>query len=314
MQSPSETVAVVDVGSNSIKLLVARAGPSPGSIETVFAETVETRISGGIGGAVPRLSDHAFASGIRTISDLLELARAYDPADTCVVATSAVRDAINGREFVDAVRAATGQEVRILSGNDEARLIGKGLAADPNLAGVRDFIQMDLGGGSLELIGFRKERIDTVVSLPLGAVRVSERYLEDREGPLPETVRSRIRAHVRETVEASGFGFTPRDAPLIATGGAFTVSRAVLAARAGVTIADRTAVLHRSELNELAIEFCVISLHERLKVGHLPAARADIIPAALLTIDEVLDISGRSQLTHSFYNLRYGIAAERLHG
>jgi len=309
MPSSPETVAVVDVGSNSIKLLVASAGARPGSIETVFAETIETRISAGIGGAAPRLNENAFASGTRTIAGLLRVARGHSPAKIALVATSAVRDAINGREFVDAVREATGHDMRVLSGEEEARWIGKGLAADPNLSGVRDFIQMDLGGGSMELIRFLLERIDTAISLPLGAIRISERFLDDREAPLTENVQARIRAEVRAFVKASEFEFTPDDAPLIATGGAFTVSRAVLAARAGLSIEERPAVLHRKELAGLASELSAMPYHERLKVPHLPAARADIIPAALTTIVEVLDLSERDRLTHSFFNLRYGIAA-----
>jgi len=76
-----------------------------------------------------------------------------------------------------------------------------------------------------------------------------------------------------------------------------------------LSIEERPAVLHRKELAGLASELSAMPYHERLKVPHLPAARADIIPAALTTIVEVLDLSERDRLTHSFFNLRYGIAA-----
>jgi exopolyphosphatase/guanosine-5'-triphosphate,3'-diphosphate pyrophosphatase len=313
-----DTVAVIDVGSNSIKLLVARAGERPSAgrppqrIETLFSETIETRISGGISRDLPSLSDAAITAGTATIAELHRMALNYQPAQTAVVATSAVRDAINGDDFVQSVFEATGLQIRTLSGSEEATLIGRGLACDPAIRGMKHFIQTDIGGGSLELIRFESGEIQQAISLQLGAVRLSERFIQDKEAPVSAESEADIRAYVREQLSASGFNFSPRDLPLIATGGAYTVSRAVLAAQAGSDIARSSPHLKRTTLDALKEKLAPLPLHERLAIPHLPAARADIIPTALITIDALLDYAGRDQLTHSFYNLRYGIAADLL--
>ncbi|WPJ94975.1 hypothetical protein SH580_16220 [Coraliomargarita algicola] len=307
-----DTVAVIDVGSNSIKLLVARAGIAPHSLETLFSETIETRISAGISRELPHLSDEAMQAGTQTIAELQRMAHNYHPSQTAIVATSAVRDAINGHEFVQAVFEATGLQIRILSGPEEATYIGQGLSCDPAIAGLTRFIQSDIGGGSLELIRFENGQIQQAISLQLGAVRLTEQFLQDKEAPLSTEIEQAIRRHVTEQLTTSGFDFQPTELPLIATGGAYTVSRAVLAAQTDCDIEQSPPHLERTTLTQLKNRLAPLSLHERLSIPHLPAARADIIPTALITIDTLLEVSGRSSLTHSFYNLRYGIAAHLL--
>lgn len=308
----SPTVAVIDVGSNSIKLLVARAGSLAGQVDTVFVETIETRISAGISHALPSLSEAAMAAGLTTIDDLVHLARGYQPRAICIVATSAVRDAINGMDFIERVTARTGLEMRVLTGIEEATYIGKGLRADPQIQGVHRFIQMDIGGGSLELIRFDHDRIEQAISLQLGAVRLSEQFIEDREAALSTATRQTIRAHVQSAIRSSGFQFSADPAPLIATGGAIVVTRAILAAKAGLDIDQRASEISTDEISRLAAELSELALHERMATPHLPAARADILPTALVTIETVLNVASLQSLTHSFYNLRYGIASELL--
>lgn len=307
-----ETVAVIDVGSNSIKLLVAKRGPDSGSIETVFAETIETRISAGIARALPSLTDKAMAAGCETIAELVHLARDYHPLAIRIVATSAVREAINGLDFTAMVEDATGIDIRVLSGTEEATYIGKGLACDPQIWGIDRFTQMDIGGGSLELIRFHHGQIKQAISLRLGAVRLTEHFIEDRDAPIESGTAAAIQAHVRELLGKSDFSFGGQAEPLIVTGGAFVVTRAVLAARASKTIEERSPVLQKLEISRLKSELMALPLHERMAVPHLPATRADIVPTALITIETVLDLAGHDAVTHSFFNLRYGIAAELL--
>ncbi|NBB78705.1 MAG: phosphatase [Verrucomicrobia bacterium] len=307
-----ETVAVVDVGSNSIKLLVAQLASNADSLETQFSETIETRISTGIGRELPSLTGAAITGGTATIVELLRMAQSYRPTKTVIVATSAVRDAINGDDFRQSVFEACGQPIRILSGSEEAHYIGLGLSCDPAIQGMTSFIQTDIGGGSLELIRFEEHHMQQAISLQLGAVRLSERFIEDREAPLlPETERA-LREHVAEVIAASDFDFGRSEWPLVATGGAYTVSRAVLAAQAGLEMDASSPFLRRAALDGLRQQLVALPLHERLSIPHLPAARADILPTALITIDTLLECAQREGLTHSLYNLRYGIAADLL--
>lgn len=310
--SASENVAVIDVGSNSIKLLIACAGKTPGSVHTVFVETIETRISAGISRELPSLTDAAMAAGLKTISELAHLAHSYKPKAIRIVATSAVRDALNGLEFVEQVNEATELEVSILSGKEEATLIGKGLACDPKIAGVQQFVQMDIGGGSLELIRFDQSHIANALSLQLGAVRLTERFVENRDAPIDAATEAAIQKQVSDTIQNSHFDFTPTSDLMVVTGGAFTVTRAILAAKSGTTLDNFSPVLTLDQIAALKCELMAMPLHERMSVPHLPASRADIIPTALITIEQVMQLAQRTELTHSLYNLRYGVAAALL--
>ena len=307
-----ETVAAIDIGSNSIKLLVARIGDGAERIETVFTETIETRISAGISREQPILSDEAIHAGTKTIAELVHLASSFNPTQTQLVATSAVRDALNGEDFINSVKAATGHIIRILSGSEEATTIGKGLACDPAIENTPEFIQMDIGGGSLELIRFSHGKIQQALSLQLGAVRLTERFIQDREIPVDTAIERAIQAHVCAELVKSNFPFAPYSDRLIATGGAFSVTRAVLAAEAGTTIDHFRAELTVDDISSLKSKLAAMPLHERMSVPHLPASRADIVPTALITIEALLKHAQRDRLTHSFYNLRYGLVAEML--
>ncbi len=309
---PNEIVAVIDVGSNSIKLLVAKPGLTAGSVETIFAETIETRISAGISQALPSLSESAMTAGCATITELARLAQGYHPKAIQIVATSAVRDATNSIQFIELVSEATGLDIQTLSGAEEATHIGKGLACDPQIASVKRFIQMDIGGGSLELIRFDHGKIEQALSLQLGAVRLTERFITDRDAALSTEAEALITGHVTAALAASGFTFEPDAGPMIVTGGAFTVTRAVLAAQVDITIEEHSPVLQKEAITQLKSKLMRLPLHERMAIPHLPATRADIIPTALITIDAVMDYAARDTVTHSFYNLRYGIAAELL--
>ena len=308
----SETVAAIDVGSNSIKLLVARRGEAGECIETVFSEIIETRISAGISNELPSLSNEAIHAGTETIAELVRTAGSFTPKAMTIVATSAVRDAINGVDFIQSVKDATGHDIRILSGTDEATIIGKGLACDPAIEQTPEFIQMDIGGGSLELIRFSHSKIEQAISLQLGAVRLTERFIEDRERPISSSAEAAIQKHVQAELTQSGFSFLPHTNPLIATGGAFSVTRAVLAAEAGTTIEHFPAELTTHGISTLKSKLSAMPLHERMSVPHLPASRADIVPTALITIETLMNYAQRDRVTHSFYNLRYGLVAEML--
>lgn len=307
----TRTVAVIDIGSNSIKLLVAGPTESGEDIHTIFAETIETRISSGIGSELPRLSPKAMEAGIIAVSELIRLARIHQPLAIRIVATSAVRDALNGLEFAQQIEYKTGHTVDILDGSEEARLIGRGITTDPQLSTLKNFLQIDLGGGSLEIIHFQNHRIDKAISLQLGAVRLSERFITDFEAPLNEATTEAIQNHVRETLKKITISLQPNQ-PIVATGGAVIITRAILAAQADIEIEERSPVITLSEIAQLRKQLAALYLHQRMAIPHLPAARADILPAALLTIETALQTADAKQLTHSFRNLRYGIAAELL--
>ena len=152
--------------------------------------------------------------GVQAIQTLVKEAQVFRPSTLSIVATSAVRDAANSSEFGQKIQAQTGLTLRILTGEDEAALIGRGLLCDPGLDQLRDFYVFDLGGGSLECLSFWDRKLQQALSLPLGCVRLTETYVTDPLGPVPPSVLAAISSHVKSSPRVrSDFSFPCRPMP-----------------------------------------------------------------------------------------------------
>lgn len=312
MSSASVSAAIIDIGSNSIKTLVARRR-ADGTLEALKNKTLDARISAGLGAAQPRLSEEGMARGLSAIRELLEMGAPFAPARTVLVATSAVRDATNGDEFRARVRAATGHEIRLLSGEEEANLIGRGLTCDPALAHLRDFHVFDLGGGSLECLTFHGRRITQAISLRLGCVRLTEKFVADPAGPLSQDALLGVALHVKQELKRAAFRFDlPAPPEAVFTGGTVTTVRLLKGALHGVGLEHTPSVIAASTLDNLLDELAPLDLEQRKKIPGMPAARADVFPAALATLLAVAETAALPRFHHSLYNLRWGLAAETL--
>ena len=307
----SPVVAVIDIGSNSIKVLVA-ARDAAGTVQAVLSRTIDARISAGISQSEPRLSEAGMANGLTAIQELLADAAPFAPAKVVLVATSAVRDAGNGAEFRARVKAATRYEIRILTGDEEANLIGRGLTCDPALAALQDFYVFDLGGGSLECLLYRDHRITQAVSLPLGCVRLTERFIRDPAAPLQTAEATALALHVRDELKRSGFRFPVTAPAAVFAGGSMSTVRAIKGARHGLSLEETPAIIGTDTLHHMLDEVAPLTLEQRKAIPGLPAARADVFPAALVTMVAVADYAHLDRFHHSLHNLRWGLAAETL--
>jgi exopolyphosphatase/guanosine-5'-triphosphate,3'-diphosphate pyrophosphatase len=309
---PTPAVAVIDIGSNTIKVLVARIA-SDGSLQTELFQSLDVRISTGISRARPELSREGMDRGLAAIRQLLAAAEPFQPVRVLLVATSAVRDAANGAGFRTAVRAATGHDIRILTGEEEANYIGAGLTCDPDLRDLQDFYVFDLGGGSLECLAFRQRRVQQAASLRLGCVRLTEKLFADASQPLPANAAARIADECRTAFADAGFRFDlPAHAVTVGTGGTLTVARAIVALKAGATAGLGSSLLPVSELAAQFDRLKVMPLSGRQGFPGLPSARADVYPTALATYLAVAQLGCFDSYRHSLYNLRYGLAREML--
>ena len=306
------SVAIIDIGSNSIKTLVARRG-ADGVIEPLKNKTLDARISAGLGAAQPRLSEEGMDRGLAAIRELLEMGSPFSPAKTVLVATSAVRDAANGDEFRARVETATGHPIRLLSGEEEANLIGRGLTCDPALAHLRNFHVFDLGGGSLECLTFHDRRITQAISLRLGCVRLTEKFVADPASPLDQDAMLGVALHTKQELKRAGFRFDlPPPPEAVFTGGTVTTVRLLKAALHGVSLEDTPSVVSTSTLDALLDELAPLTLPERKRIPGMPTARADVFPVALVTLLAVAESAQLPHFHHSLYNLRWGLAAETL--
>jgi len=306
-----DSVAVIDIGSNSIKVLVA-ARSTGGELKALKSRTIDARISAGLSRGDPRLAPEGMARGLAAIRELLADAAVFAPTQIILVATSAVRDAANGAEFRAQVRAATGHDIRILSGDEEANLIGRGLTCDPALVALQDFYVFDLGGGSLECLLFKDRKIIQAQSLQLGCVRLTEKFIPDVSAALQVGESTAIALHVRDELKRSGFRFPITAPAAVFTGGSMTTVRILKGALHGVKLDETPAVVSTESLAFLLDEIAPLTLAERQAVPGMPAGRADVFPAALVTMLAVADYAHIDQFHHSLYTLRWGLAAEAL--
>lgn len=306
----SEAVRVIDIGSNSIKSLVATR--RNGELIALKEGIRETRISAGISADRPRLREEAMGAGLAAICELLVETEHYGASKTCIVATSAVRDAKNGEDFRARVLGMTGVAIDILSGDREAAMIARGVATEPGVSGQLTIL--DLGGGSLECIDADGIKIQTVVSFQLGAVRMMELFHVDSTLPLIGAERQRLIDHVMTTLAAGAGHLRDARPQCVGCGGAFAVIRAILGQRSETVAVAESGVIDSSTIEALLQEIAAMPLNARLGVPGLPRSRADIFPSALAVLAATGRFLGTRSFRHSLRNLRYGIADELLGG
>ena len=170
---PGRTIGVIDVGSNTARFVAFEAAAS-GTVRA-FYETKESPRLGLGTGPDGRLTSAAIERGITAVERFALTVRSLGLARTIAVATSAVQDAPNGAEFVRRVERSTGVQLRIISGAEEARYAYLGIAGAWELD--NDLV-CDLGGGSLQLADVRAGQLRNSVSVPLGVLRLSQRFFE----------------------------------------------------------------------------------------------------------------------------------------
>ncbi|HUE25321.1 MAG TPA: Ppx/GppA phosphatase family protein [Solirubrobacteraceae bacterium] len=308
LQQPGREVAVIDLGSNSWRLVVFTFVKGKWWKRTdELYETV--RIGAGMG-ATGRLGDEAIARGLETLT---VFARFCDSAglassDVHAVATSAIRDATNGEQFVRSAREATGLPIEILSAEEEARL---GYVAAVNTSTLTDGAVLEIGGGSMQLVEVADRRAGALESLPLGAVRLTEELLP---GPDPARKKDleRVRAFVRDSL--AGVGWLPRSGGrLVGIGGAVRnlAAAAQDAARLPFDIGVQGYVLEREALAELIQTLASQPVAERGQLPGIKPGRGDIILAAALAIEGVLELGGFDGIEATEAGLREGVFFDR---
>ncbi len=305
--------AVIDIGSNSIKALVASRIEATGKLDILMEKSLDARISAGIGEAVPVLLAEGIRSGVMAVVELLKSCRVHEPLDAIrIVATSAVRSATNGHDFVAAVHAATGHEVHTLSGLEEAEGIARGILGDPALPEFESFTAFDLGGGSLELMYFEGCQLKTYHSFELGSVRLMEMFFGDPSKPIPAAQQQACARHLHETLAQ---GSVPLKAPLVGCGGGLTVASRML--EGDPQAAERTGSVtpyffSKSWFKTIKPLVVDASKEDRLRIPGIPESRADIFPIAILTCDVLMHLCGADGIHHTTHNLRFGIAHDIL--
>jgi exopolyphosphatase / guanosine-5'-triphosphate,3'-diphosphate pyrophosphatase len=300
-------VAVVDIGTNSTRLLVAEV--DDGSLTELQRESIVTRLGEGVD-ATGRLGEEPQARVFAALDRYAEAIDRHGATTRVVVMTSAVRDAANGAEFAATVTERYGLQGRTLSGDDEARLsyLGATAARDPDDPSA--LLVIDIGGGSTEMIVGARGAVEFHVSTQVGVVRHTERHLHS--DPPTAAELAALAADARAALEAAvPAEIRERPAAAVAVAGTATSCASIdleLDPYDPARVEGHT--ITRARLEELRDRLAALPLAERRGVTGLDPNRAPTIVAGTVILLEVLGAFDLDAFEASERDILWGVALD----
>jgi exopolyphosphatase/guanosine-5'-triphosphate,3'-diphosphate pyrophosphatase len=309
-QQSSDVLASIDLGSHTARLLLARW--KEGCLESLLRKRAYIRLAQDFESPQGRTLKQA---GIERALKSLEAFRLdiehYEAKKGRAVATGVVRAAENGSRFIDLVREKTGIQVEVISGEEEARLTGLGIQHALGLGG-RPFIAFDLGGGSTEFLLVGTQGDTQAVSLPLGAMIMTQRHLAS-DPPKTGEIES-LKKETRELL-LKAFPDEIRGDPLVGTGGTVTALAAMvygIDVKAILPERMNGLFLRVQQLEELLGRMKHLSVAQRGVLPGLDQGRADVILAGSLAVTEILNFFHSSEMMVSLSDLLEGALLDLL--
>lgn len=295
---PADYQAVIDIGSNSVRMVVfdgIQRVP-----DTIFNEKILCGLGAELG-ATGRLGARAVEQAISTLRRFRALVDQMRVQHIHCVATAAVRDAVNGADFIQCIEQECGLQVRVLDGNEEGVLAACGvLAGAPNADGL----VADLGGGSLELVRVEQGKIGPCQSLPIGPLRL--RALSGGD-------MAAVRSHVQQSLAAIDWLGQVRDKRLYMVGGAWRNLGKLLQRDAVLPLRILQGYrVGRVGLGNYCKRLSRLTSEEIPYGSTIPSRRLEILPLAALLLRELLHSSGVSEGVFSSFGLREGLIFQQL--
>jgi exopolyphosphatase / guanosine-5'-triphosphate,3'-diphosphate pyrophosphatase len=303
-------LAGIDIGTNTLRLLIAELGPA------LYREIGSDRRITRLGQELDRtgaLSRDARERSIKALADFSAHIKSHAVSQVDVVGTSAFRNASNSREFIAEVKQRTGLDIRVIPGEEEARLtlVGVARALRDTSRGVKDTLfsalVIDIGGGSTEIIITDPDRAPVLVSLPLGAVYLTERFIHN-DPPSAEELKG-LRRSVREELERqNAMVCLAPECVLVGTAGTIT-TLAAMDQRLAEYDPERInrSILSRTAVDNMVRTLSESTLKERRDLPGLEHGREDIILAGAIVIQEFMERCGFTEILVSDWGLREGI-------
>ncbi|HEX6508545.1 MAG TPA: hypothetical protein VF221_13030 [Chloroflexota bacterium] len=290
--------AALDIGSNTIRLLVAR--PSGDTLRKLDDVSEFVRLGKGVD-ASGKLQPDRVDAALEAIRRLAERGRSSGAGTPIAIATSAVRDAANGQEFVDRVRKETGIDVRVLSGDEEARLTFLGATLGRSLDGGA--VVVDLGGGSAEIIAADSNGISWARSLQFGSGRLTEQFIH--HDPPQMTELNAVATYVKQMLS----GLPPATAHVsIFTGGtATTVPRLLRTEGETVTITP-------AEIARVVELLASQSAQDVARHYGVQLQRAEVLPAGVKAIQTIEEFYRTREIVITSGGIREGAILEAERG
>jgi exopolyphosphatase/guanosine-5'-triphosphate,3'-diphosphate pyrophosphatase len=301
-------IAAIDIGTNSLHMIVVRVRPDF-SFEIIDREKEMVRLgAGGLDGRA--LTRDAMHAALQVLSKFSRLAESHAVDQIVAVATSAIREAENGGEFLKSAAQHTGIRARVIPGTEEARLIHLAAAYGVDLAGEVAVV-VDIGGGSVEITRGTASSIDVGQSFKLGVIRLTERYVKS-DPPSPRDTRriaKRLRADAGDHLDRiARAGFNR----VIGTSGTILSLGAVVAAAQGRPLDQplRNQRVSAKQLRRVRKQIVAAPLDERMRIPGLDPRRADLAPAGAVLLEAILQRLGATEITLSDYSLREGLIVD----
>ncbi len=305
LQDNLQRTAIIDVGSNSFRLIVMTY--LRGYHFQLTDEVRETvRLVQGVG-ATGKLSREAMAHAVDVMHLYASFCKALGIEDIVAVATSAVREATNRTEFLSRIQRETGITVRLLSGEEEAYY---GYLAAVNSTTLTDGFVIDLGGGSLEITRVEGRQPREAVSLTLGAVRTTEDWLPSAP-PTKEQVAA-LRKHIRDQLAALKWFKRKGAMQIVGQGGSLRNLARIAQKQRNYPLDELHGYsLPAADVRKLAKLMEGMSVPERMRLNGMKPDRADIALAAAIVVEECLRHADAESLIVCSQGVREGLFYER---
>ncbi len=304
----SQRVAIIDMGSNSFRLIVMEYVP-----RLSFKLTDEVRESVRIGegmSEVDLLRPAAIDRAARAAQIYGAFCRSFGIDDVIAVGTSAIRDARNRSRYIDRVKHETGIDVRVLSGEEEAYY---GYLAAVNSTTLENGYVVDLGGGSMQITRVENRASTHSVSFPLGAVRCTEGFL--LSDPATPGEIKRLSEHLREQLAMLDWLKFEPGMTLVGEGGTLRLIGRLAQKRINYPLDDLHGfVMTLDQVNSVRDELARLSVAARIRLPGMKPDRADISLAGGIVVSEVMRAAGFDQMTICNQGLREGLFYERFLG
>jgi exopolyphosphatase / guanosine-5'-triphosphate,3'-diphosphate pyrophosphatase len=301
------TFAAVDIGSNSVRLKIAKV--VRGRLETLHEDREVTRLGESVF-ASGALDPQAMALTLRVLRRFHRAAQEHAADRVRVVATSALRDAENSRAFLEWVRTATGWKVEVISGLEEGRLIHLGVLANSRIAKSRALL-IDLGGGSCELTLSNSGHIVDMVSLPIGAVRLTQTFL--RNDPPKRSELQQMRAVIqREVSRIKKRIVDAKPQVSIATSGTPAALSGLYGAKVRGYDESKPHTVPQTAVASLAEVLSKRNLSQRRSLPGIGPRRAEIIIAGSMVFAELMQLCKLRSFRFLPLGLRDGLLAQMM--
>lgn len=298
MNKPGEQrIAVCDLGSNSFRLVVfSSLGQRWRRTDEIYEPV---RIGAGMA-ETGELSADGIARGLATVEVFAHFCKAAGVDKIDAVATSAIRDAKNAKDFLE--RSAL--QVRVASPDEEARY---GYLAAVNSTTLSDGAVLDLGGGSMQLVRVTSRHDTEHASWPLGAVRMSERFGLGANEPATAKQIRKLREHATEQLESAEW-LSKAGERIVGIGGTVRTLAAAAERQDGwVDLGVQGYSVQRGALDELIERLAALPASERMTVPGIKPARSDLILAGAIVVQTVMELGGFPQLEVTEAGLREGV-------